>query len=61
MSEKEVLQEQHAKERALRVLETIAGDPKAPANARIRAAKALLEELRHDENCFEMPSMPFES
>lgn len=42
------------------MLETIAGDPKAPANARIRAAKALLEELRHDENCFEMPSMPFE-
>lgn len=61
MSDKEVLQEQHAKERALRVLETIAGDPKAPANARIRAAKALLEELRHDENCFEMPSMPFEN
>ncbi len=60
MSDKEVLQEQHAKERALRVLETIAGDPKAPANARIRAAKALLEELRHDENCFEMPNMPFE-
>ena len=61
MSEKESLQEQNAKERALRILETIASDPKAPANARIRAAKALLEELRHDENCFEMPDMPFES
>ena len=60
MSEKESLQEQNAKERALRVLGTIASDPKAPANARIRAAKALLEELRQDENCFEMPGMPFD-
>ena len=59
MSEREAMQEQDAKARALRVLETIASDSKAPANARIRAAKALLEELRRDENSFEMPDLPF--